>query len=358
MRPSLSFRRVWRRRFQSRRVDQTVNGGVVIPLAATAADEDGTIATLLWTADGGSFNDTAIEDPIWTAPPGQDVDTEYTLRLTATDDDGRQSYAEVTITVRASTDEAILLDNAIQVIGTRVTIRNTLESAPIPAEWLPGGAEAYLVRVRVELNAGVEAVEIRLAQRQSDSGSEAGPHLLAAILSELRLLLTAGADTLKISGWDADTSDPYSIVPPNQAEVETWRESRANGEEVTARFYRTHPPTVSIQTPAQSVSGETEIALAATAADEDGNIVTYLWTADGGSFDDDSVEDPTWIAPASGLRSDQVFTLRLTVTDDDGRTAYAEVEITVPTALPYLSSTALIRTGLRRREFSSAGRTE
>ena len=59
----------------------------------------------------------------------------------------------------------------------------------------------------------------------------------------------------------------------------------------------------------------------------DGHLSTYLWSGPG-TFTDTSVEDATWTAPAAET-TDQDYTLRLTVMDDDGAMAFAEVVVTV-----------------------------
>ena len=80
---------------------QTVDGGGAVQLASTSADADGNIVDQEWTETGGAFNNDGIANPIWTAPAALAVDVAYTLRLTATDDDGATAFAEVIFTVRA-----------------------------------------------------------------------------------------------------------------------------------------------------------------------------------------------------------------------------------------------------------------
>ena len=81
-------------------------------------------------------------------------------------------------------------------------------------------------------------------------------------------------------------------------------------------------PTVSIETEDQTVAGGTVLQLVATSEDSDGTIASYAWIADPavGTFSDAAVEDATWTAPAT-TTANQVVTLTLTVTDNDGITA-------------------------------------
>ena len=89
-------------------------------------------------------------------------------------------------------------------------------------------------------------------------------------------------------------------------------------------------PTVVIDTSAQEVDGGDTVSLAATVTDEQDVLadITLLWTATGGTFADDSIEDAVWTAPAATLE-DQLFTLTLTATDTDANSASDSVVITV-----------------------------
>ena len=83
-------------------------------------------------------------------------------------------------------------------------------------------------------------------------------------------------------------------------------------------------PTVTIETAGQTVTGGTQVSLAATAT---GKKLSYAW-AGTGTFSDPTAEDPTWTAPP-GRSSDQTYTLALTVATGDGATATATVDIVV-----------------------------
>ena len=91
-------------------------------------------------------------------------------------------------------------------------------------------------------------------------------------------------------------------------------------------------PSVMITTPSQVVFGRTVVQLGSTASDPDGTIESRLWTATDGIFSNSAIENPTWTAPAATV-AEQQFTLRLTVTDDRGATAFHEITITVRTQI-------------------------
>ena len=88
-------------------------------------------------------------------------------------------------------------------------------------------------------------------------------------------------------------------------------------------------PTVEIDPPAQTtVAGGAEVSLTATVGDEDTGSLTYRWHADGGSFSDNAIEDPTWTAPAA-QNVPRSYTLTLIVTDNGNLTGSDAITITV-----------------------------
>ena len=104
--------------------NQTVDAGETISLAATATDQGGgTIASYLWTGNG-TFDNDDVEDPDWTAP-SPNSQTSYTLRLTATDDEGAEAFDTVIITVRAILVAPSFSDNTGDeqnwTVGTAIT---------------------------------------------------------------------------------------------------------------------------------------------------------------------------------------------------------------------------------------------
>ncbi|MXW23089.1 MAG: hypothetical protein F4X80_02955 [Chloroflexi bacterium] len=89
------------------------------------------------------------------------------------------------------------------------------------------------------------------------------------------------------------------------------------------------PPTVTIETAGQSVSGGSSLELAATVtAPTDGKIASHSWSGPG-SFSDATAEDTTWTAPAA-RSSEQRFTLTLTASTAAGASASASIEVVVP----------------------------
>ena len=98
---------------------------------------------------------------------------------------------------------------------------------------------------------------------------------------------------------------------------------------VTITVDSNESPTARIHTGFQLVDGGDEITLDATASDPDqDDTLTIAWTATGGTFDDEAIEDATWTAPDT-LNTAQAITLTLKVTDPDGLSAIATVNFTV-----------------------------
>ena len=103
-------------------------------------------------------------------------------------------------------------------------------------------------------------------------------------------------------------------------------------------------PTVSIQTADQTVAGGTDVELEATSRSADGKGLTRAWTDDPavGTFSNTTVDDVTWMAPAT-MDATQVVILTLTVFPSDPADATlsgrgsASVTITIPGTNPTVS---------------------
>ena len=107
---------------------QVVFGRTVVQLGSTASDPDGTIESRLWTATGGIFSNSAIENPTWTAPAAAVAEQQFTLRLTVTDDRGATAFHEITITVRIQ----ILLISGGLTVNLLPALSGSAVLGPIP----------------------------------------------------------------------------------------------------------------------------------------------------------------------------------------------------------------------------------
>lgn len=106
----------------------TVPTGTAPTVTGSAADPDGTLASLLWTVTAQPAGSAVtFADPTSLTPGVStfDVDGPVTLRLTATDNQGKTSFAEVTITagVAAGVWTAASLPLTIPETGVKVRLR-------------------------------------------------------------------------------------------------------------------------------------------------------------------------------------------------------------------------------------------
>ena len=100
------------------------------------------------------------------------------------------------------------------------------------------------------------------------------------------------------------------------------------GSNFTTLVAPNQPPTIRIIGPS-TVTGGSTAQISATASDVDGTIVSYSWSVDGGTVLG-SLALAVFTAPAANQLSDEIYTISCTVTDDDGETATATHEVTVP----------------------------
>ena len=93
-------------------VNQEVAGDTPLQLAASSTGA----TSFLWAADVGTFSNTAIENPIWTAPAAEANDRAVVLTLTVTGAGGVTASDSVTITV-TGTDPTVNVDTANQEVA-------------------------------------------------------------------------------------------------------------------------------------------------------------------------------------------------------------------------------------------------
>ena len=285
-------------------MDQTVPGGTVLQLQATSADPNGTIAMYAWATVlaivPDPFSDAAVEDPTWTAPATTPDDQVFTLTLTVTDNNGNTANESVTITV-SGTDPTVSIQTEDQtVLGGDSIELVAMSSEDDSSAWTADPAVGTFSDAAVEDEDATWTAPVATAATQ---------------VVTLTLTVTDNNGTADDTDDDITASDSVTITVPGT------------------------DPTVSIETMDQTVPGGTVLQLQATSADPNGTIAMYAWATDPvttGTFSDAAVEDATWTAPAT-TAVNQVVTLTLTVTDNNGNTANESVTITVPGTDPTVS---------------------
>ena len=278
--------------------DQAVGGGATVSLSATASDPDGGAISFEWLGNG-TFSDNHAEDTDWTAPSAQQEDQDYTLTLTVNDTEFLFATASVTITVTGTDVPPIVTPN-----NPDVSIQTGEQS-------VDGGATVNL----------------------SASASDPGGQVLS--------LLWSGSGTFS----SRNVEDPVWTAPAAalvnssyQLRLTATNQSGLQGTAtVTITVLGTGPPvpvpgegasiTVVIHTPSQAVDGGSDLALSATVTVTPGVNLGINWTGRG-TFDNPTIEDPTWTAPAAedGPRP---YTLSLAGRDGGGSDAEGEDRIQI-----------------------------
>ena len=261
-----------------------------------ASDPDGTIESYEWSAvpEGGSFRNTGTPGVArWIAPTevGQ-----YVVTATAIDDDGGTASASETF---------------------RVVVRET-NAAPTVA------LEAHATTV-----AGGAVVRLTASANDRDGTIES--------------YTWSGEGTFTARGaegksprvdWTAPSADgDYQLtvrVTDNAGGTAT------DSVVITVTGTDNIAPTVRLSASSRRIEAGGETSLTASAEDTDGTIASYAWSEenDAGTFTARGPMDQSarvdWTAPSPD--ADSEYTLSVTVTDNEGGTASATVEVTVGNA--------------------------
>ncbi|HEY3398493.1 MAG TPA: hypothetical protein VGM19_12630 [Armatimonadota bacterium] len=281
-----------------------------VACSVSASDTHGHDLTYAWTAkDGadnpaGSFDDATLAGPTWTAPVNNtDAGVDYTLEVTVSDGHGQSAQKSFTETVSPSDDV--------------VSITSGPAGDPNPVA----------------------------------SGGTVATHLTAFDTHYHGLtyawIAKDAADNPAGSFDDATGKEPTWTAPANNTDagVDYTLEvtvSDGHGQSATESFAETVSPSadvVSIDTdpagdPNPVASGGT-VACSVTASDTHSHDLTYAWTAKDfadnpvGSFDDATLQNPSWTAPANNADNSIVYVLEVTVSDGHGQSATKSFEETV-----------------------------
>jgi hypothetical protein len=351
-----------------------------IALTATAFDPDGTIAGILWEKrSGGSATLTNINALTLTA--SDLVLGIYTFRITVTDNNGATAFAEVKVNVlqgnqspvaNAGPDQTITLPtNTVILTGSGTDSDGTISGytwtkASGPAATLTNANTAtltvtnmvegvYVFNLTVTDNAGATGTD-QVTVTVSSGATNANELPIALAGGNISFSLPTNLANLYGSGFDPDGSivsyawtkasggsvtlmnqdKPTLTVSNLQAGQYSFRltvtdNSGAIGTDI-AFVTVTEAGTNIFPVASAGANKVIKLPLNSTSlngsgSDEDGTITTYLWTQTSGTTA--TILSPsTPTTTVSGLVEGD-YTFRLTVTDDKGATAFAEVLIRV-----------------------------
>jgi len=248
--------------------------------ASPSYDPDGTIVNYLW-----NFGDGNTTTGVNVSHSYPNIGT-YTVTLTVTDNDGATDTTTTTKTVRNQSPEAIFTESDDTVYVDDPIMFNASES------YDPDGTIVFYVW---DFGDGTTAAGVKVFHAYKDNGS----YVVTLIVTD-----NDGATDTMTTTITATTK-----IVPNQSPVASFIKS---GETVST---------------SESIHFD-----GSTSFDPDGTIINYLWNFGDGNTATGVVADHTY-------DDNSVYTVTLTVTDDDGATDSATATINVLNISPVASFT-------------------
>jgi hypothetical protein len=302
-----------------------------VVLNGSASDPDGSIASVAWTQRSGpSTAVIATPNSVTTAVSGLQAGS-YVFRLTATDNQGASAFSEASITVNP--------EPGMVVTQTLVsfTLMNSETNLPVPGyENIPNGAQ-------LPLNSLPQGLNIR---------ANTNPEIVGSVVFNLIGSNGGGNRT------QTETAAPYALFGDSNGNYGPWLPSRPQAgfsyqltgtpfTQASGKGTAGTPLTISFsfvnqstpapnQHPVANAGGNQTITLpissitlnGSASSDPDGTIVSFNWTQQSGPSTAVLATPNTAITTASGLQAG-TYVFRLTVTDNQGATAFADATITV-----------------------------
>ncbi|MBX2955392.1 MAG: gliding motility-associated C-terminal domain-containing protein [Cyclobacteriaceae bacterium] len=352
-------------------------------IVGSGSDPDGSITSYLWTQVNGPNTATITNGSSPTVTVSNLVQGVYTFRLTVTDNNGATGFANVTVTVNAAPvnnpplanagpDRSITLPTNSIVIngsgtdsdGTITAFSWTKQSGPaatladqstanLTASGLVEGT--YVFRLTVTDNQGATGqsqmtLTVLPAAINQSPIVNAGADVSLTLPSNSTILQATASDPdgsiasyqwQKISGpIFAGTGNTTANFSLNDLQVGTYvfritvtdnQGATASDEVSVFVFAANQPPLVSAPADQTITLPTSTTILTAVATDADGTIASYLWTYISGPASPTLSGATTASLTASNLIQG-TYTFRITVTDDDGATAFDEVNVVVQSA--------------------------
>ena len=272
--------------------DQSELGGTVMTLTGSATDDDGTVETYSWDEGATNYGTLATVD----LPENLAVGT-HIITLTVTDNNGKAGTDTVTVVV----------ENNLPLAAATATFGS--DNAPVQGESIVEGEKISFSGV------GSSDKDSLLTYLWLDSvdganGIELGT---GVTLESSPALVGAHAVTLKVTDENGGTS---------------------NAEVIAFTVLKNEPPVAVAKVDDEVVFGVALILDASESTDDTNNIVSYQWSeTDGGVvtiYDTDTAANTVQVSDlAHGLHN-----ITLTVTDNLGQTATADISVTVKNSAP------------------------
>ena len=281
---------------------QTVTGGAVVALAATATDRDGSISSIRWSTAAGTLAGADTLTPTWTAPATTTNAQRITITCTVTDNAGATASVQVQMVVAGTTP--------VDPVDPDVSNQLPTVSINTPSQSVAGATPIALSATARDPDGTIASYAW-----SASGGSLTGATTATPTWTGPSQTFSSQSFTIGVTVTDNDGGTASDSITLTIGEIEDF-------------VLPNVPPRVRIDTPAQIVYGGSSLQLSATATDPDGTVVRYAWTATLGTLHNAHTRTPTWTAP-SGTSEQQPVTIGVTVEDNDGATASANVGLTV-----------------------------
>jgi hypothetical protein len=271
-----------------------IESGGTSNYTADVVDNKGHAISYLWTTvDGGSFNNTTIQNPIWTAPVNNSGATvDYTIGLTVTcngspGDSDTDSFEQSVYTAIA--DDTVTITQLPAGDTNPVASASTVTCTVVASD-NQGHTVSYLWQ-------SLDGGSFNDATLQNPTWTAPANALGYTVNYTISVTATCNG-----SPGDVDIKSYEQGVLTASSDIVTITQLPAGGTN----------PVISLGT----------VNCTTLAVDSLGHAISYLWTTvDGGSFNNATLQNPIWTAPANVTGSTVNYTISVTATCDDGTPA-------------------------------------